>query len=143
MILRKLARHSFWQTYALVVARLLMGGMFLLAAYYKFADINMTAGYIASVGIPYGVMFAWIAGIAEAGIGISFITGACFREAALFSVAYIIFLTAVFHGPATWTDQTGIGLFIDHLTLIAGLLFMVAHGPGETWVTKGWMDEQG
>lgn len=109
-----------------------------MAAYIKFTGIDTTAGYITSVGIPYGVLCAWLAAFLETAIGLAFITGACFREAALVAVAYIIFLTAVFHGPSTWIDQTGIGLFIDHLTLIAGLIFMVAHGPGEMWVMKKW-----
>jgi putative oxidoreductase len=146
MMMRRLVQHSFWQSYALVVARLLMGGMFLMAAYMKvfsMGGINGTAGYIAGVGIPFPLVGAWLATVFELGIGIAFITGACFKEAALLTIVYVIFLTVMFHGPSTWTDQAGVGFgfFVDHLTLMAGLLFMVAHGPGETLVVKQWQME--
>ena len=36
-----------WQVIAILVARLIFGGFFAMAAIFKFADINATAGYIA------------------------------------------------------------------------------------------------
>lgn len=132
-----ITEHPFWKSYALLVARVLMGGVFLWAAYTKFADLGATAGYIASAGIPFGLAFAWIAAFFEAALGLAIITGVFFREASILLGAYVLFLTFAFHGPSSWASNAyEFGLFVNHFTMIAGLLFMTAHGPGDTWTLK-------
>jgi len=111
-----------------------MGGMLLMAAYFKFTDMNGTAVYIASVGLSFSLVLAWLAAIFETLAGLALIMGVFFSETALILVPYILFLTFMFHGPSLWaSSQTEFGFFVDHLTLVAGLLFMVAHGPGSGW----------
>jgi putative oxidoreductase len=136
-MINKITNHPFWKSEALLIARFLVGGMFLMAAYFKFTGMNMTAGYIASVGLPFPMALAWIAAIFETVLGLALITGICFSESALLLVPYILFLAFVFHGPSLWEkSQNDFGFFMDHLTLIAGLLFMAAHGPGNSWKLK-------
>ena len=136
-MLTKIAHHPFWKSHALLIARVIMGGLFLMAAYMKFSGIHMTEGYIASIGFPYPLAFAWIAAIFEAVLGIAIVIGVYFSEAALLLGAYVIFLTFAFHGPSHWASSPyEFGSFVDHFTMLAGLLYMAAHGPGNTWRYK-------
>jgi putative oxidoreductase len=131
-----IAHHAFWKTHALLIARLLMGGVFLMAASMKFMDISGQAQYVAMLhsSWPQPVILIWLAAFLELAIGLGLVLGVYFREAALVAGAYIIFLAFAFHGPGMWVgSQTEFGFFIDHFTMLSGLLFMAAHGAGETW----------
>ena len=120
------------KTLAILVARLIFGAVFLMAATFKFIDMNATAGYIASAGFPVSLFLAWVAAIFEMALAIALLTGAFFSEAALLAAAYVLFLALAFHGPSRWTgNQVEFGFFVDHFTFIAGLLFAAVHGPGE------------
>jgi putative oxidoreductase len=121
-----------FKTVALLIARLIFGGVFVMAATFKFIDMNATAGYIASAGFPFSLFLAWVAAIFEIALAIALLTGAFFSEAALLAAAYVLFLALAFHGPSRWTgNQVEFGFFVDHFTFIAGLLFAAVHGPGE------------
>ena len=120
-----------WQTIAILVGRLIFAGVFLMAASFKFLDMEATAGYIASAGFPFPLLLAWLAAIFEVLLVICFLTGAFFTEAALLAAAYVLFLAFAFHGPSHWEgNQAEFGFFVDHFTFLAGLLFAAAHGPG-------------
>jgi uncharacterized membrane protein YphA (DoxX/SURF4 family) len=90
--------------------------------------------YIAAAGIPYGEILVWVAAAFELWIAYCVITGKCFKHAISLAIPYILFLGIVFHGPQHWAmNKDEFGFFVDHFTFIAGLLFMGAHGPGNTW----------
>src|SRR5690606_38029484 len=123
---------------AILIARLIFGGAFLMAACFKFADMGATAGYIASINFPGPLFFAWAAAFLEVGLALAFFTGAFFSEAAVVSMAYILFLGLAFHGPSRWEENPmEFGFFVDHFTFIAGLLFAAVHGPGKK-LALGW-----
>ncbi|WP_284735943.1 DoxX family protein [Dongia deserti] len=125
------ASASLWQVIAILVARLIFAGLFAIAAIFKFADLNGTAGYIASAGFPLPLLLTWLAALFETALALCFLTGAFFTEASLLAAAYVLFLAFAFHGPARWEgNQTEFGFFVDHFTFIAGLLFAAVHGPG-------------
>ena len=121
-----------WKVTLILVARLIFAGLFAMAASFKFADMNGTAGYIAAVGFPFPLLLAWLAAFFETALMLCLLTGAYFTEAALLAALYVLFLAFAFHGPAQWKpdDPTEFGFFIDHFTFIAGLLFAAVHGPG-------------
>ena len=119
-----------WSNTATIVARVIFAGVFGMAMAFKFMDINMTAGAISSIGLPFALPLAWIAAFFELGLVLAFLTGAFFREAALAAAAYVLFLAFSFHGPANWANQTEFGFFVDHFSFIAGLLLAAVHGPG-------------
>lgn len=137
-MLTSIVHHAFWKTYALLAARIIMGGLFLMAAGTKFMDIDGQAGYVAMLhNWPNPVLLIWLAAFFELGLAFCFITGAYFRQAALITGVYIMFLAFAFHGPAMWIgSQAEFGFFVDHFTMLAGLLFMAAHGAGEKWKLK-------
>jgi putative oxidoreductase len=126
------ATTPMWKVIAILVARLIFAGVFAMAATFKFADMNGTAGYIAAVGFPFPLLLAWLAAFFEAALVLCLLTGAYFTEAALLAAVYVLFLAFAFHGPALWKqeDPTEFGFFVDHFTFIAGLLFAAVQGPG-------------
>jgi uncharacterized membrane protein YphA (DoxX/SURF4 family) len=119
-------------TIAILVARLIFAGAFLVAMMLKFAGIGDTAAAIASIGFPFPLFFAWVAAFFELGLVLAFLTGAFFTEAATLAAAYVLFLGFAFYGPGSWQgNPMQMGFFINHLTFIAGLLFAAGHGPGK------------
>ncbi|WP_295812216.1 DoxX family protein [uncultured Nitratireductor sp.] len=123
---------------AILIARLIFGGAFLMAACFKFADMGATAGYIALIDFPAPLFFAWVAAFFELGLTFAFLTGSFFSEAAVISAAYVLFLGFAFHGPSRWEENPmEFGFFVDHFTFIAGLLFAAVHGPGDR-LALGW-----
>lgn len=120
-----------WQSIAILIGRLIFAAVFLMAAVFKFMDMNATAGYIAMAGFPAPLPLAWLAAIFECALVICFLTGAYFTEASLLAAVYVVFLAFAFHGPSHWAgNQAEFGFFVDHFTFLAGLLFAAVHGPG-------------
>jgi uncharacterized membrane protein YphA (DoxX/SURF4 family) len=125
------ASTPLWHVIAILVARLIFAGLFAMAAIFKFADMDTTAGYIASAGFPLPLLLAWLAAFFETALALCLLTGAFLTEAALLAAAYVLFLAFAFHGPSRWEgNQTEFGFFVDHFTFVAGLLFAAVHGPG-------------
>ena len=122
---------------AVLVARLIFAAAFVVSLYFKLIDMNGTALYITSAGLPLPMMHAWLSVVFELALVACLLTGAYFVEAALLAAAYILLLAFLFHGPSHWTgNQMELGLFIDHCTFIAGLLYAAAHGPGSFVVSS-------
>jgi uncharacterized membrane protein YphA (DoxX/SURF4 family) len=122
---------------AILVARLIFAGVFAMAAAFKFAGRVATAAEMAGAGFPLALPLAWIAALFETALVIAFLTGLLFTEAAIVSIAYVLFLAVFFHGPDRWTaNPMEFGFFVDHFTFVAGLLFAAVHGPGELMVMR-------
>jgi uncharacterized membrane protein YphA (DoxX/SURF4 family) len=122
---------------AVLVARLIFGFVFAMAAAFKFALVGMdaTAVEIARAGFPIPLVLAWVAAFFEVALAIAFLTGLWFREAAVVAAAYVLFLAFSFHGPEKFAaNPMEFGFFVDHFSFIAGLLFAAAHGPGRALV---------
>lgn len=125
-----------WRAVTVLVGRLIFVAVFTMAAAFKFAGMNDTAGYIAAAGFPFPLFLAWCAAIFEVALIIGFLTGAFFTEVSLLAAVYILFLAFAFHGPSHWEgNQAEFGFFVDHFTFIAGLLFAAVHGPGR-WAMR-------
>ena len=123
---------SWWRSAAVLIARLIFAGIFIMALAFKFIAMDQTAAYIASAGFPFPLLLAWLAAIFETLLAIAFLTGAFFTEASLLAAAYVLFLGFAFHGPSRWAgSQAEFGFFVDQFTFMAGLLFAAAHGPGQ------------
>jgi uncharacterized membrane protein YphA (DoxX/SURF4 family) len=125
------------QTVSILIARLIFGAVFLMAAAFKFLDMDATATYIAAAGFPLPLALAWIAAFFEVALVIAFLSGAFFTQACYLAAAYVLFLGFAFHGPSHWDgNQAEFGFFVDHFTFVAGLLFAAGHGPGDKWVWR-------
>lgn len=112
----------------MLAARLLVGGMFVLAGVNKFMDVAGTAGYIESAGLPMAVMLVYLAGALEVLGGLTIITGFYFRYGAIALATFTILATAFFHND--WSDQTQMTLALKNGGILAALLYMKVFGPG-------------
>ena len=124
---------------AILIARLIFGLDFLMAASFKlvFFGIDATAGQIAAAGFPIPHLLAWVAAFFELALAIGFLTGLFFTEVAIVAIAYVLFLAFSFHGPAKFaSNPMEFGFFVDHFIFVAGLLFAAVHGPGNTLVLR-------
>ena len=127
------------KTAAILVARLIFAAVFLMSASFKFwlMGLDATAAEIAAAGFPYPLFLAWVAALFEVALGIGFLTGLYFREVAIVSIAYILFLAFSFHGPDKFAgNPMEFGFFVDHFTFVADLLFAAVHGPGTKFVLR-------
>jgi putative oxidoreductase len=115
------------KTYSPLIARLIIGGFFLLAGVGKVADIAGTAGYIQSVGLPG--LLAWPATIFEIALGLALIVGFQTRIAALAGAAFCVFTAVVFHN--NFADQTQMVMFLKNFSIAGAFLMFFAHGPGK------------
>jgi uncharacterized membrane protein YphA (DoxX/SURF4 family) len=125
------------KTAAILIARLIFAVVFLMGAAFKFWLMGMdaTAAEIAAAGFPFPLFLAWVAAFFEVALGIGFLTGLYFREVAIVSIAYVLFLAFSFHGPDKFAgNPMEFGFFVDHFTFVAGLLFAAVHGPGAALV---------
>jgi putative oxidoreductase len=127
------------KTVAILIARLIFGLDFAMAASFKFVlmGMNATAAQIAAAGFPFPLFLAWVAASFETALAIAFLTGLYFREAAIVAIAYVLFLGFSFHGPDRWGgNPMEFGLFITHFIFVAGLLYAAVNGPGDTLVLR-------
>jgi putative oxidoreductase len=120
------------RTYSPLIARLIIGGFFLLAGLGKIADIPGTAGYIQSVGLPG--FLAWPATIFEIVLGLALIVGFQTRLAALAGAAFCVFTAVVFHN--NFADQTQMIMFLKNFSIAGAFLMFFAHGAGKLAVDK-------
>jgi putative oxidoreductase len=117
-----------------LVGRILLGFLFVQGGYNKL--FNGTAGTIATMtshGIPYANILVWGAVAVELGIGLCLMAGLLARWAALILAAYTLTLALIFHAywlaPAAEARFDRI-IFYNHLSIIGGMLIVVAFGAG-------------
>jgi len=125
------------KTAAILVARLIFAGVFLMSAIFKFwlMGIPATAAEIAGAGFPIPTLLAWVAAFFEVALAIGFLNGLYFNETAMVAAAYVLFLGFSFHGPDKFAkNPMEFGFFVDHFTFIAGLLFAAVFGPGRALI---------
>jgi putative oxidoreductase len=133
--MNKILNHAIWNTHALLIARIVFGGYFIYSGITKVTGgIDGTAGYIASAGLPASMLLAWVAVVIEIGCGALIVLGKYFKEATLVLAAFVVIITFIFHSPNSWDPQNMQQLmFFKNMCMAAGLLFMAAHGAGNTW----------
>ncbi len=120
------------KTYSPLIARLFIGGFFLLAGIGKVADIAGTAGYIQSVGLPG--FLAWPAALFEVILGLALIVGYQIRIAALAGAAFCIFTAVIFHNNLA--DQTQMVMFLKNFSIAGAFLMFFANGAGKLALDK-------
>ena len=118
--------------YSPLIARLIIGGFFILAGVGKIANVAGTAGYMQSVGLPG--FLVWPAIIFEIGLGVLMIVGYQTRYAALAGAAFCVVTAVLFHN--NFADQTQMVMFLKNFSMAGGFLMFFAHGAGAVAVDK-------
>jgi putative oxidoreductase len=117
-----------------LLARILLAILFVQGGYNKlFGGTAGTVAYMTSHGIPFPNILVWGAVVVELGIGFCLMAGQFARWAALILAAYTLALGLIFHAywlaPAADARFERI-IFFNHLSIIGGMLAIVAFGGG-------------
>lgn len=113
--------------FAPLIARIFIGGFFLMAGIGKLADVAGTAGYMSSVGIPG--FLVWPAIIFEIAVGLSVIAGFKIRLVSLAAAAFCILTALLFHSD--FADQNQMIHFLKNFSIAGAFLMFLANGAGK------------
>lgn len=116
------------QRFTTFVGRVLLSLIFVLSGAGKLADHAGTVGYITSVHAPMPQLAYWIAVIVEVGFGIALLVGFKAKFAAFGLAVFTLAAAILFHN--NFADQIQMIMFLKNLTIIGGLLLIVAYGAG-------------
>lgn len=122
-----------YKTPLVVVGRVLLALMFILAGFSKLGNIEGTAGYIASGGLPMATALAVIVGLVELVGGIAIAIGFQARWAALALGLFTVLASLLFHKFwAVPADQAMVQqlMFMKNLSVAGGLFVVAALGAG-------------
>jgi putative oxidoreductase len=117
-----------------LVARIMLAILFVQGGYNKlFGGTAGTVATMASHGIPLPNILVWGAVVVELGIGLCLMAGLLARWSALILAAYTLMLGLIFHAywlaPAAEARFERI-IFFNHISIIGGMLAIVAFGGG-------------
>lgn len=121
------------KTPLVVVGRVLLALMFILAGFSKLGNIEGTAGYIASGGLPMGTVLAVVVGLLELVGGLAIAVGFQARWAALALGLFTIAASLLFHKFwAVPAEQAMVQqlMFMKNLSVAGGLFIVAALGAG-------------
>lgn len=121
------------KTPLVVLGRILIALMFVLSGIDKLTNIQATAGYLPSGGLPASSFLVVLTGLFEVLTGLAIATGFLARWAALAVAAFTLVASVLFH--AYWSapaDQQMVTqlLFMKNIAIVGGLLVLAALGPG-------------
>lgn len=114
--------------------RLLIALIFIRAGINKLGSIAATAATMRNHGIPYPDILVWGAIVLELGGGLMLVAGLYARWIALALFFYTLSLALIFHPYWIVSDpaaaRTEASSFFGHLSMMGGMLFVVAFGAG-------------
>lgn len=106
----------------LLLARLIIGGIFIYSAYMKMSDMAFTLGGFTAMGIP--VFLAYIVTYGEMIFGITLVLG-------LYNAISTLFLSVVMIFATYYTYSAGFQYYGMTLAILAGTLALHGVGPGK------------
>lgn len=116
-----------------LAGRFLLALMFVLAGYSKIGGFEGTAGYIASVGLPWAEALTVLTIVVEIGAGLALMVGYQARLAALVLAGFTLAASVIFHNYwAMPADQAYVQqlMFMKNISVAGGLLMVAALGAG-------------
>lgn len=122
-----------FKTPLIVVGRVLLALMFVMAGISKLTNLEGTAGYIASGGLPMASVLAVIVGLLELVGGLAIAIGFQARWAALALGLFTLLASVLFHKFwAVAPDQAFVQqlMFMKNLSVAGGLFIVAALGAG-------------
>jgi putative oxidoreductase len=117
----------------LLIARILLGWLFLTNGWMKLMNVAGATAYLASLHVPGPGFWVWPALLGELLIGVTLILGIATRYASLFTFVYLIIATAIAHRYWQYpvAQQGGqYAHFCKNLGLMGAALMLFWAGPG-------------
>ncbi len=122
-----------YKAYVSVVGRVLLALMFILSGFGKLGNIQGTAAFIASGGLPAPTVLAVAVGALELFGGLALVAGYQVRLTGLALAAFTVAASVVFHAfwsaPAEQQFVTQL-LFMKNISVAGGMLLISALGAG-------------
>lgn len=109
-----------------VIARIMLGHIFLLAGWQKIGGYEGTQGYMESVGVP-GMLLPLVI-LLELGAGLAIIIGWQTKLAAAALALFTIAAAVLFHN--NFSDQTQTIMFMKNIAISGGLMLLAVYGAG-------------
>ncbi len=114
--------------YLPALGRLLIAAIFILSGITKITTPAATQAYIASAGLPIPLLSYLAAVVIEIGGGILLVVGFQTRIVAAVLALFTIAAAVSFH--ANFADQNQMVHFLKNISMVGGLLQVVAFGAG-------------
>ncbi|NQV92973.1 DoxX family protein [Candidatus Kaiserbacteria bacterium] len=121
-------------TWAPLVARILVGVMFLIAGFSKLTNFAGTVDFAQSAGLPLPAVAIAIAIAIEILGGLSLVLGYRIFWGALTLAVFVVITSFVFHG--NFADPIQQLLFTKNMGIVAALLYMTHFGAGKVSLEK-------
>ena len=115
-----------WNTWAPMVARILLAIQFAVAAFFKVTGFSMEVSMTAAAGVPLATAAVAAALVLEVVGVISLLTGYYIRIVSFLLAGFVMLLAVIFYH--NWSDQMQFGMFVSHLGLTAALMFVSVYG---------------
>ena len=123
------------QRWVSFLGRVLLSLIFIISGIAKVMDPAGTIAYIESAHLPLPQVAYIVALIVELGLGLALLIGFKAQVAAA-GIALFTFVTALmFH--SNMADPLQVIMFLKNITIIGGLLVVIAFGPGGYSVDGG------
>ena len=124
---------------AALIGRILLAAIFVISGFMKIGGFSGVAGYIGSKGLPMPQVLAALTIALELGGGLLLVIGWKVRWVALLFFLWLIPTTLVFHqfwGIDAAQVQNQMNNFLKNVSIMGGMLLLVAFGPGAYSVDK-------
>lgn len=119
--------------YGPLAGRILLSLMFIISGWGKITSFSGTAGYMASMGMPFAQLLLPGAIAIELGCGLMLLVGWKTRFAASAIFLFIIPTTLIFHNfwaADAANAQNQMIHFMKNVTIMGGMLYVMAFGAG-------------
>jgi len=111
---------------ALLAGRVLLSAMFILGGWSKIGGYAGTAAYMASQGVPGGLLPLVI--LTELGGGLAILLGFQTRLVALLLAGFTVIASLIFH--MNWAQMPQYLMFMKNMAVAGGFLALFAAGAG-------------
>lgn len=125
---------------AIALARIFLVALFLWSGFGKLTNPAGLTGMLTAKGFPQPMLFAYLAGLAELGLGLLVLIGFKTRAAALALAAFTLVSVLLAHNFWQMTGDAYRNNLIQagkNLSIIGGLILLAATGPGRYSADKG------
>ena len=116
-----------------LLGRILLSHIFIYSGFGKLGNLEGTAGYIASKGLPLASLLAPATGLFELVLGAALLFGWQARWSALALALFTVLASFLFHAfwsvPADQQTMQSL-MFMKNFSIVGGLLMVAAFGPG-------------
>ena len=113
---------------ALLIGRILIGVLFIMAAYAKFKGLTGATGYFTKLGVPAPSVAAPLVATFELAVGVFVLVGFKTRFAALAIAIFVVVAALLAH--TNFAEQNQLNHFLKNLAIAGGCLALFVSGAG-------------